>query len=347
MNCFTYVVFIFHLSSLGPRHSVNALAMYEVVRSKGIPDSHIVLMLAGFPATDPRNRFPGRLFMNSETRRNVVGPDVGVDASDLGVNVASFLAVLTGQNHKEGVPQNLRLQSNENSSVLVFLTGHGGDQFLKFHDSEELGSPELGAAISTMHARGRFKELLVLLDTCQAATMTEHIVAPNVLSLASCERGENSYAKHGDPAIGVSTVDRFTAAVVTFMAKRRNGFGGTIQDLYASLDSRHLRSHAVLGNHSFKRSPHEVLCSDFFAAQPVAFHDGDLSAHQNMDINLDALPSFDDPVIRLGRTERRPGEEARSSKFSDNVKGELSLEVYISTALLLSVVFGGALVGLL
>ena len=42
------------------RHSVNALAMYEVVKHLGIPDSHILLFLADYPATDPRNRFPGR-----------------------------------------------------------------------------------------------------------------------------------------------------------------------------------------------------------------------------------------------------------------------------------------------
>ena len=321
--------------------------MYEVVRSKGIPDSHIILMLAGFPATDPRNRFPGRLFMNTEKRRNVVGPDVGVDASDLGVNVASFLAVLTGQNHQQGVSQNLRLQSNENSSVLVFLTGHGGDQFLKFHDSEELGSPELGAAISTMHARGRYKELLLLLDTCQAATMTEHIVAPNVLSLASCERGENSYAMHGDPAIGVSTVDRFTATVLSFMARRHKGFSGTIHDLYASLDSRHLRSHAVLGNHSFERSPDEVLCSDFFAARSMAFLDGGLPARKEVAVDLETSPSLDDPVPGLGRVSRRPREAAQCNEISGNLENEAPIQVFISAALLLAVALGGAVVALL
>jgi phosphatidylinositol glycan class K len=302
-------------------------------------------MLAGFPATDPRNQFPGRLFLTSDRRRNVVGPDVGVDAEGLSVNVASFLAVLTGDNHRAGAPQNLRLQSNENSSVILYLTGHGGDQFLKFHDSEELGSPELGAAISTMHARGRYGELLLMLDTCQAATMTEHIASPNVLSLASCQRGENSYAMHGDPAVGVSTVDRFTAAVLNFFATFRGR--GSLRDLSLSLEPQVLRSHAVLGNHSFSRGPEEVLCSDFFAARPLASRAAvDPSLQGAPAGDLGVLSAHRLPVARLGRPQG-PRESTPRRALSGAFESEPAIEVYVSAALVAAVIFGGAVAALL
>lgn len=251
------------------RHSVNTLAVYEVVKHLGIPDSHILLMLADYPATDPRNRFPGQLFLGNDHAASVAGADVEVDFRGMDVNAHNFLRVLTGKNHAElGVSPSQMLLSSNTSNVLLYMTGHGGDEFLKFHDIDELGSEQLGAAFAEMHVRGMYGELLVIIDTCQAATMANHIhtdaapaeakppesrtaqwnfpswaswmsgndgvgsstnggsdsrragpyVSPNVVFIASSRKGENSYALHGDTTVGVSTVDRFTGALVKFVA---------------------------------------------------------------------------------------------------------------------------------
>ena len=39
-----------------------------------------------------------------------------------------------------------------------------------------------------------FREMLVLLDTCQAATLSEPLRSAGVIAMASSVRGENSYA---------------------------------------------------------------------------------------------------------------------------------------------------------
>ena len=36
--------------------------------------------------------------------------------------------------HEDWVPRSKRLLSDARSNVLVYLTGHGGDEFLKFQD---------------------------------------------------------------------------------------------------------------------------------------------------------------------------------------------------------------------
>ena len=36
--------------------------------------------------------------------------------------------------HEEWVPRSKRLLSDGRSNVLVYMTGHGGDEFLKFQD---------------------------------------------------------------------------------------------------------------------------------------------------------------------------------------------------------------------
>ncbi|KAJ2631773.1 glycosylphosphatidylinositol anchor biosynthesis, partial [Coemansia sp. RSA 1287] len=41
------------------RHIANTMSMYRTVKRMGIPDSHIILMLADDVACNPRNCYPG------------------------------------------------------------------------------------------------------------------------------------------------------------------------------------------------------------------------------------------------------------------------------------------------
>lgn len=49
-----------------------------------------------------------------------------------------------------------RLLSDSQSNVLIYLTGHGGDGFLKFQDAEELTNQDVADAIETMWQQNRF-----------------------------------------------------------------------------------------------------------------------------------------------------------------------------------------------
>lgn len=49
------------------------------------------------------------------------------------------------------------------------LPGHGGNDFLKFRDREELLGQDLADALEQMHARGRYREVLLLIETCQVS----------------------------------------------------------------------------------------------------------------------------------------------------------------------------------
>jgi glycosylphosphatidylinositol transamidase (GPIT) subunit GPI8 len=37
-------------------------------------------------------------------------------------------------------PHSKRLLTDANSNILIYMTGHGGDEFLKFQDAEEISS---------------------------------------------------------------------------------------------------------------------------------------------------------------------------------------------------------------
>lgn len=84
---------------------------------------------------------------------------VQVDYRGYEVTVENFLRVLTGR-HDPATPRSKRLLTDGGSNILVYLTGHGGDEFLKFQDKEQVQSHDLADALAQMHEKGRQGPLL-------------------------------------------------------------------------------------------------------------------------------------------------------------------------------------------
>jgi phosphatidylinositol glycan class K len=53
------------------RHASNALSIYHTVKRLGVPDDHIVLMMAEGYACDPRNMYPASVFNDKQRSVNV------------------------------------------------------------------------------------------------------------------------------------------------------------------------------------------------------------------------------------------------------------------------------------
>lgn len=167
-----------------------ALRRYRTVKRLGIPDSRIILMLADDVACNPRNGFPSTIYANSGRQLDLYGS--GVDAKKTGtdeavgvevdyrgyeVNVESFLRVLTGKHwlatefsssrkltpvpdsatgrYSDSLPASKRLLSDSSSNVFIYMAGHGGDEFMKFQDNEEVGAHDIGDAIGQMWEKRR------------------------------------------------------------------------------------------------------------------------------------------------------------------------------------------------
>ena len=212
------------------RHIANALSMYRTVKRLGIPDSNIILMLSDDVACNPRNKYPATVYNNNRLLLDLYGSNVEVDYRGYEVTVESFIRVLTGR-HESHVPRSKRLLTDDRSNVLIFMTGHGGDDFLKFQDSEEIGAQDIADAISQMYEKKRYHELFFVIDTCQAATMYSKISSPNVLAAASSLKGESSYSHHASYELGVAVIDRFTYFNLEVLEHVHSGSKSTLQDL--------------------------------------------------------------------------------------------------------------------
>ncbi|KAK4687982.1 GPI-anchor transamidase subunit K, partial [Tremellales sp. Uapishka_1] len=171
------------------RHMANTLAMYRTIKRLGIPDSNIILMLADDVACNARNAFPATVYANSGRQMDLYGDGIEVDYRGYEVTVESFLRLLTGR-QDEHVPASKRLLTDASSNVFIYMTGHGGNEFLKFQDNEEVSAFDIADAIEQI-----YNKLLFVVDTCQANTMYSKFYSPNVISTGSSNLGENSYSR--------------------------------------------------------------------------------------------------------------------------------------------------------
>lgn len=179
------------------RHLANVLSMYRTVKRLGIPDSQIILMLPDDMACNPRNAFPGTVYSNSDRAVDLYGDNIEVDYRGYEVTVENFIRLLTDRVGDE-MPRSKRLLTDDRSNILVYMTGHGGNEFLKFQDAEEIGAFDLADAFEQMWEKRRYHEILFMIDTCQANTMYSKLYSPNIIATGSSELDQSSYSHHAD-----------------------------------------------------------------------------------------------------------------------------------------------------
>ena len=256
------------------RHVANTLSFYRTVKRLGIPDSRIILMLADDFACDARNAFPGEIYGSRSRAVNLYGDDIEVDYRGYEVTPENLLRVLTNR-HPKGTPRSKRALTDARSNVLLYLTGHGGDEFLKFQDQREILSKDIADALHQMKRKNRYDELLFIAETCQASTMAAQFYSPDVLAVGSSGKGENSLSHHNDDAIGLSVIDRFTFYTLEFMEKIGAGADAesradTADAWFRSLTKAKVRSTAEPIVANYARDLRSVRVTDFFGSATEA-----------------------------------------------------------------------------
>ncbi|CAO4373924.1 unnamed protein product [Caenorhabditis nigoni] len=254
------------------RHVSNVLALYHSIKRLGVPDSNIIMMLAEDVPCNSRNPRPGTVYA-ARAGANLYGSDVEVDYRGEEVTVENFIRILTGRHHP-ATPRSKRLLTDHQSNVLIYLTGHGGDSFMKFQDSEELTNVDLAYAVQTMFEDNRYHEMLVIADSCRSASMYEWIDSPNVLSLSSSLTHEESYSYDVDTDIGVYVIDRYTHYTVNFLNKEVKALNSSanMQDYIDSCPARKCLSNTGVRKDHYSKDVKRVRVTDFFGSSRIFQH---------------------------------------------------------------------------
>ncbi|KAF5323032.1 hypothetical protein D9611_009277 [Ephemerocybe angulata] len=245
------------------RHMSNALSMYRTVKRLGIPDSNIILMLADDASCNARNKFPGSVYANPGRHLDLYGENVEVDYRGYEVTVENLIRVLTGR-VEPSVPRSKRLLTDEHSNIFVYMAGHGGNEFLKFQDNEEISAFDIADAFEQMYQKKRYNEIFFMVDTCQANSLYSKLYSPNILATGSSQVGENSYSHSSDKDLGVAVIDAYTHYVLELMEGINKTSQSTMQDLFSSIDPNKINSHPGVRSDLFRRPLDKTLITDFF-----------------------------------------------------------------------------------
>lgn len=93
------------------------------------------------------------------------------------VNVEVFHKLLEGKADELHIPKSVQLHSTYKSDIFIYMTGHGGDEFLKFRDKEELEANELALIFDKMHENKRYNRILFMVDTVSLAVFVYILVS--------------------------------------------------------------------------------------------------------------------------------------------------------------------------
>ncbi|ERT03404.1 GPI-anchor transamidase precursor [Sporothrix schenckii 1099-18] len=300
------------------RHLANVLSVYRTVKRLGIPDSQIILMLPDDMACNPRNAFPGTVYSNADRAVDLYGDNIEVDYRGYEVTVQNFIRLLTDRVGDE-MPRSKRLLTDDRSNVLVYMTGHGGNEFLKFQDAEEIGALDLADAFEQMWEKKRYHEILFMIDTCQANTMYSRLYSPNIIATGSSELDQSSYSHHADNDVGVAVIDRYTYYNLEFLENEVRDLGSkkTVGDLFDSYDYEKIHSHAGVRYDLFRGGAPEArsrLVTDFFGNVQNVEVDGGVAGSGSDGRNS----TLDEDLLALSKTiselQKRAKEEEEESE---------------------------------
>jgi len=171
------------------RHQADACHAYQVAKSKGIAEDHIIMMAYDDIAHNSENPFPGQLFNKPD------GPDVyagcNIDYRGDDVTPEKFMEVLTG------TASGKSLQSTSEDNVFIFFSDHGAPGLIAFPASAGvLHKTDMVNTFQTMSDKGMFNKLTFYLEACESGSMFEDLNIPNVYALSAANPTESSWGAY-------------------------------------------------------------------------------------------------------------------------------------------------------
>jgi len=197
------------------RHQADALAFYQLLRSRGVADDRIVLAMADDIAGSPRNPEPGIV------RNYPGGPNLhegaNIDYRTSSLSESDLSAILNGES-TTSLPHVISAGRQDN--VLLFMVGHGGRAgfYMGVHSAGDsvqegeatvLDSAELAGMLGSLSASGRFRRLLIVVEACHAGALGAEIKTPGVLLITGANATENSQASNYDVKLNQFLADDF------------------------------------------------------------------------------------------------------------------------------------------
>lgn len=165
--------------------------------------------MSEYHACESRNAYPGEIVLSEygdKIRTCQENIDLSYQESDF--HNYQLLDILRGRklNQYNGFRQ---LNSNKDSKIIVLITSHGGENFIKVRNFLVVLSDELNRTLNEMYIKGKYKELVFVVDTCEGYSLYDHVKVPNIYFISSSAVGQKASSYSYDENLMGPTVDKF------------------------------------------------------------------------------------------------------------------------------------------
>ena len=251
------------------RHQADVLSVYQMLKTKGFDDDHIILIIDKALASDAKNPEPGIIRAEDGGKDLLAGSSMDYDNADISPSDISniLLGVKTDK-----TPVVLPKDAGQN--VLLFWSGHGHNHANNGADELVWRNADVGRGmtadllrqtISLMHQQGHYRKMFVLTEPCfSEAVITPLVGIPGVLAMSSAGTFEQSFADNWSTELGVWRCDRFSRNLVTHLTASPTT---TYRDLYLFCAQRTLGSHVHIVNSAHFGNLYTTTPKEFFEHQ--------------------------------------------------------------------------------
>ena len=162
------------------RHQADVLSVYQMLKTKGFDDDHIILIIDKALASDAMNPEPGIIRAEDGGKDLLAGSSMDYDNAD--ISPADISNILLGVK-TDKTPVVLPKDAGQN--VLLFWSGHGHNHANNGADELAWRNADVGRGmtadllrqtISLMHQQGHYRKMFVLTEPC----FSEAVITPLV-----------------------------------------------------------------------------------------------------------------------------------------------------------------------
>ena len=253
--------------------------------------------MSEYHACESRNAYPGEIVLSEygdKIRTCQENIDLSFQESDF--HNYQLLDILRGRrlNQYNGFRQ---LNSNKNSKIIIIITSHGGENFIKVRNYLVVLSDELNRTLNEMYIKGKYKELLFVLDTCEGYSLYDHVKVPNIYFLSSSATGQKASSYSYDENLMGPTVDKFHFLLYNTLKKihEDKSYNTTIDELFGGIkEKKKFLETDVIWDNKIERT---LYVKDFFGNTQLE-NEKVINVSNIIDLNsLENDPSEDNIIV--------------------------------------------------
>ena len=253
--------------------------------------------MSEYHACESRNAYPGEIVLSEygdKIRTCQENIDLSFQESDF--HNYQLLDILRGRrlNQYNGFRQ---LNSNKNSKIIIIITSHGGENFIKVRNYLVVLSDELNRTLNEMYIKGKYKELLFVLDTCEGYSLYDHVKVPNIYFLSSSATGQKASSYSYDENLMGPTVDKFHFLLYNTLKKihEDKSYNTTIDELFGGIkEKKKFLETDVIWDNKIERT---LYVKDFFGNTQLE-NEKVINASNIIDLNsLENDPNEDNIIV--------------------------------------------------